>query len=79
MDSKRKANGTATPDSDDRVAKRRKLAVSLLVPVSHSTASHADRFFPLLDGMAIHCLSVQAQFHCHFGLGQVKLTGPGVV
>ena len=28
MDSKRKANGTATPDSDDRAAKRRKLAVS---------------------------------------------------
>lgn len=29
MDTKRKANGTATPDSDDRAAKRRKVAVSL--------------------------------------------------
>lgn len=33
MDTKRKANGTATPDNDDRAAKRRKLAVSL--PVLH--------------------------------------------
>lgn len=29
MDSKRKANGAGTPDSDDRAAKRRKIAVSL--------------------------------------------------
>lgn len=29
MDSKRKANGAASPENDDRASKRRKLAVSL--------------------------------------------------
>ena len=43
MDSKRKANGAGTPDSDDRAAKRRKIAVSLPALLRTLNALHAQR------------------------------------
>lgn len=67
MDTKRKANGTATPDTDDRAAKRRKVAVSPPV-LQHTQSAQRTRARYLLDATCIQKLSQSLRSPAHIDI-----------